>query len=81
MGLQKPMQGKISHHIPIVAEDSLVLAQEIFNVFQSACCVQKDWFMAKDDRHTVPMPIRKFFRVDFRTMMSIDDKSVHADFQ
>ena len=48
MGLQEPLQGKIGHHIAVVAEDGLVLVQEIFNVFQSACRVQKDWFMAKE---------------------------------
>ncbi len=54
MGLQKPLQRQIGHHIAVVAEDGLVLVQEIFNVFQSPRCVQKDWFMAKGNRKTTP---------------------------
>jgi hypothetical protein len=61
MGLQKLRQWKISHYIPIITEDSLVICQKIFDVFQPARCVEKDWFMTKEDRHTVPKPIRKFF--------------------
>jgi hypothetical protein len=78
MDLQEPLQGKIGHHIPVVAEDGLVLVQEIFNIFQSPCCVQKDWFMAKDEGHTAPSPVRKFFRVDFRQMMGVHDETIHA---
>jgi len=35
MGFQKLLQGKIGHHIAIVAEDGFVIVQEIFNVFES----------------------------------------------
>ncbi len=33
MDLQKLLQGKIGHHITVVAEDGFVLTQKIFNVF------------------------------------------------
>jgi hypothetical protein len=33
MGFKEPLQGKVGHHVPVVAEDGLVLIQEIFNVF------------------------------------------------
>jgi hypothetical protein len=81
MDFQEPLQGKIGYHIAIVAEDGLVLVQEIFNVFQSSCRVQKDGFMAKEYGPTAPSPVRKFFRVDFRAMMGVHDEAIHADFQ
>ena len=81
MDLQKLLQGKIGHHITVVTEDGLILIQEIFNVFQSACRVQKNWFMAKEYGHTAPSPVRKFFRVDLRAMMSVHDEAIHSDFQ
>jgi hypothetical protein len=81
MDLQDFLQGEVSYHIPIVAEDYFVFIQEIFNVFQSSCRFQKDRFITEDYRHTAPMPGRKFFRVDFRQIMSIHDESIYTDFQ
>ena len=79
MGFQEPLQGKVGHHVPVIAEDGLVLIQEIFNVFQSPCRVQKDGFMAKGDGHAPPLPVWKFFRINLRTVVRIHDETIHAD--
>jgi hypothetical protein len=81
MDLQELLQGKIGHHITVVAENGLIVVQEIFNVFQSACRVQKNGFMAKEYGYIAPSPVRKFFRVDLRAMMSVHDEAIHSDFQ
>jgi hypothetical protein len=60
MDLQKPLQREIGKHIPVVTEDGLIFLNEILNVFQSACCVKKDRFMAKKDGYASPLPSRKF---------------------
>jgi hypothetical protein len=81
VGLQKPPQGKIGDDIAIVAEDGLVLIQEIFDVFQSPSSVQKDWLMAKSNGDTAPSPVREFLRIDFRPVMCVNDESINSDFQ
>jgi hypothetical protein len=78
MGFTEPLQGKIGHHVPVVAEDGLVLFQEIFNVFQPSRRVQKDGFMAKGDGYAPPFPVWKSFRINFRAVMGIHDETIHA---
>jgi hypothetical protein len=79
--LQKPLQGKISYHIAVVAEDGLVPVKEILNIFQPTCRVEKNWFMTKDNGHTAPLPFRKLFQEGSRQMMGVYNETIHADFQ
>jgi len=81
MGLQEPLQRKIGHHVAVVTENGFVLVQEILNVFQPPCRVQKGRFIAKGDGDTPPLPIRKFLRVTLRTVMGVHDEAIHADVQ
>jgi hypothetical protein len=78
MGLTESLQGKVGHHVPVVAEEGLVLLQEVFNVFQSSRRVQKDGFVAKGDGHAPPLPVWKPFRINPRAVMGIHDETVHA---
>jgi hypothetical protein len=79
MGFQEPLQRKVGHHVSVVAEDGLVLVQEIFNVFQSPRRVQKDRFMAKGNGYTPPLPVGKFFQVSSRAVVGIHDEAIYAD--
>jgi hypothetical protein len=81
MGLQKPLERQIGYDIAVVAEDGLIFVQKIFNIFQPSCRVQKDRLIAKGDGNSSPLSVRKFLQVDFRTMMGVDDKAIHADGQ
>jgi hypothetical protein len=72
------LQGKVGHHVSVIAEDGLVFGEEIFDVFQSARRVQKNRFMAKDDGHTPPFPAGKFLCVNLRAVMGIYDETIHA---
>jgi hypothetical protein len=78
LGFYEPLQGKVGHHVSVIAEDGLVFGEEIFDVFQSARRVQKNRFMAKDDGHPPPLPVGKFFRVYFRAVVGIYDETIHA---
>jgi hypothetical protein len=78
MGFTEPLQGKIGDHVPVVAEDGLVLFQEVFNAFQPPCRVQKDGFMTKGDGDAPPFPVWKSFRINLRAMMGIHDETIHA---
>jgi hypothetical protein len=37
--LQQSFQREIGYHIAVVAEYGLVLVQQIFNIFESPCCI------------------------------------------
>jgi hypothetical protein len=78
MGLQKPLEGQIGHDIAVIAEDSPILVQKVFNIFESSRRVQKDRLIAKGDRNSSPLSVRKFLQVDFRAMMGVDDKAIYA---
>jgi hypothetical protein len=81
MGLQESTQGEVRDHIPVVAEDGFVSVQEVLNIFESACRVQQHGFMTEEDGYVPPAPIRKFFRVGFRTVMGIHDETIDANAQ
>ncbi len=81
MSLQESLQREVRHDIAVMAEDGLVLVEEILNIFQSARRVQKGWFVAKNNGDTAPSPLRKFLRIKFRGMMRVHDEAIHADGQ
>ena len=60
MIFQERLQGKIGDHIAVVAEDGLVLGQEIFDVFQPARRVEEDRLVPKEHGRAAPLPVGEF---------------------
>jgi hypothetical protein len=75
VALDERPQRKIGDHIPVVAEDNLVIPKQVLDVLQAPRRVEEDRLMAENDRHAAPRPFGKGLGVSFGAMVGVDDEA------
>ena len=81
MGRQQSRQRQIGEDVAVVDEESLILHEEIFDVFDPPGGVEENLFMAEEDRPSPPAPLGKLPVIGRRTVVGVDDEPLDADRQ